>query len=233
MSKYQETKQIETIHYITVATKPHKVLNKILETVKKNKETIEVLGLQENRLIGWEGTQNFGVKLREIYNFVDRPTLCESDIVLFTDAYDLAYLGNLTEVVRRYKMFSKPIIFGAEKSCHPDPGRSTQYKFPNDNMPEFPFLNSGMIIGRVDALRHCMKGYQYDDRHDDQRFWTTAFFENPDKIELDYENLLFLNAADMEMEDFIWNGKTAWYKRHNPLFVHINGPDKTMIEIFL
>ena len=227
------TQPEETLFYITIATKPHRVLDKIIANVKKNKEDIEVLGLSENRLIGWEGHQNFGVKLRELYNYVNRPTLHPNDVVLFTDAYDVAYLGDQKEILRRYKMFSKPIVFGAERSCHPDPDRASLYKFPIDNMPEFPFLNSGMIIGRVGALRKCMKGYQYDDRHDDQRFWTTVFFENPDLIELDHENLLFLNAADMEMEDFDWNKKTVWYKRRNPLFVHINGPDKSMIDIFL
>lgn len=220
----------DRLFYITIATKPHKVLDKIISNVKKNKEDIEVLGLQENRLIGWEGHQNFGVKLRELYNYVNRPTLDPNDIVLFTDAYDVAYLGNQKEILRRYKMFSKPIIFGAERSCHPDPIKAKDYKFLDI---EFPFLNSGMIIGRVSALRQCMKGYQYDDRHDDQRFWTTVFFENQDLIELDYENLLFLNAADIDLEDFEWNKKTLWYKRRNPLFVHINGPDKSMIEIFL
>jgi len=220
----------DRLFYITIATKPHKVLDKIITNVKKNKEDIEVLGLSENRLIGWEGHQNFGVKLRELYNYVNRSTLDPNDIVLFTDAYDVAYLGDQKEILRRYKMFSKPIVFGAERSCHPDPDRAKDYKFMDT---EFPFLNSGMIIGRVGALRQCMKGYQYDDRHDDQRFWTTVFFDNPDKIELDYENLLFLNAADIDLEDFDWNKKTVWYKRRNPLFVHINGPDKTMIEIFL
>jgi hypothetical protein len=220
----------DRLFYITIATKPHRVLDKIIANVKKNKEDIEVLGLSENRLIGWESHQNFGVKLRELYNYVNRPTLDPNDIVLFTDAYDVAYLGDQKEILRRYKMFSKPIVFGAERSCHPDPDRAKDYKFVDT---EFPFLNSGMIIGRVGSLRQCMKGYQYDDRHDDQRFWTTVFFENQDLIELDHENLLFLNAADIDLEDFDWNKKTVWYKRRNPLFVHINGPDKSMIEIFL
>lgn len=220
----------QKLYYITIATKPHKVLDKIMANIKKNNESIEVLGLSENRLIGWEGHQNFGVKLREIYNFINRPNLATDDIVLFTDAYDVAYVGDQKEILRRYKMFSKPIVFGAERSCHPDPIKAKDYQFQDT---EFPFLNSGMIIGRVGALRQCMKGYQYDDGHDDQRFWTTVFFENQDKIELDYENLLFLNAADMDMEDFTWNGQTAWYKRRNPQFVHINGPDKSMINRFL
>ena len=218
------------LYYITVATKPHKVLDKILSNIDKNGEKITVLGLSENRLIGWEGTQNFGVKLREMYQYLKSPHLDPDDIILFTDAYDVAYCGDLKEIMRRYLTFSKPIIFGCERSCHPDANRSSEYKFKDT---EFPFLNSGMIIGRVWALSQCMKDYQYDDGHDDQRFWTTQFFENQNIIELDYDNLLFLNAADMEMENFLWNGKTAWYKRHNPLFVHINGPDKSMIEDFL
>jgi hypothetical protein len=220
----------DRLFYITIATKPHRVLDKIIANIKKNKENIEVLGLQENRLIGWESHQNFGVKLRELYNYIHKSNLDPNDIVLFTDAYDVAYLGDQKEILRRYKMFSKPIVFGAERSCHPDPIKAKDYKFLDT---EFPFLNSGMIIGRVGALRQCMKGYQYDDRHDDQRFWTSVFFENPSLIELDHENLLFLNAADIDLEDFDWNKKTVWYKRRNPLFVHINGPDKSMIEIFL
>jgi procollagen-lysine,2-oxoglutarate 5-dioxygenase len=220
----------EKLHYITIATKPHRVLNKIIENVKKNGETIEVLGLSENRLIGWEGHQNFGVKLREMYNFIHRPSLNQNDIVLFTDAYDVAYLGTQKDILRRYKMFSKPIIFGAERSCHPDPDRASQYNYLDT---EFPFLNSGMIIGKVSALKKCMKDYQFDDRHDDQRFWTTIFFENQNLIELDYENLLFLNAADIDMEEFDFSNNQVWYKSRNPHFVHINGPDKSMIEIFL
>jgi len=220
----------ETLYYITIATRPHKVLDKIISTVKKNKETIEVLGLSENRLIGWEGHQNFGVKLRELYNFINRPSLNHDDIVLFTDAYDVAYVGDQKEILTRYKTFKKPIVFGAETGCHPDPNRASEYK---NQDAEFPYLNSGMIIGRVGPLRQCMKGYQYDDRHDDQRFWTQVFFDNQDKIELDYENLLFLNTSDIEMEDFDWNHKTVWYKRRNPQFVHVNGPDKTLINIFL
>jgi len=220
----------ESLYYITIATKPHKVLDKIISRVKKNKETIEVLGLSENRVIGWESHQNFGVKLRELYNFINRPTLEDTDIVIFTDAYDVAYVGDQKEILTRYKTFKKPIVFGAERSCHPDPNRESEYKYRDT---EFPFLNSGMIIGRVGPLRHCMKGYQYDDRHDDQRFWTTVFFQNQNLIELDYDNLLFLNTADIEMEEFDWNKTNVWYKRHNPQFVHVNGPDKSLIDIFL
>jgi hypothetical protein len=219
-------------YYITVATKPHYVLDKIKENVKKNKEKIYVLGGHENRLIGWEGHQNFGVKLREVSDFLKESFLDKDDIVLFTDAYDVVYCGNQKEITRRYTDFDKPIIFGCEKQCNPDPKRASEYKFMDT---EFPYLNSGMFIGRVWALRKCILEYKYNDRDDDQRFWTTQFFENPELIGLDYYNKLFLNTVDMD-ERFFYLDKTeniAIYRGADPLFVHVNGPDKTSIKQYL
>ena len=228
----EESKDVGKMYYITIATKPHKVLEKIKSTVLKNGETIIVLGTQENRTIGWEAKVNFGVKLREVADFLKRPDLKDNDILLFTDAYDVAYCGTQKEILRRYKTFQKPIVFGCEKGCHPDAERSTEYK---ELDREFPFLNSGLFIGRVKELRECMANYEYDDTHDDQRFWTTQFLNHPDKIELDYENYIFLNTVDMDMDSFIHDNRNnqVFYKWRNPQFVHINGPVKKMIEQFL
>jgi hypothetical protein len=222
----------QKLYYITIATKPHKVLDKIKSTVLKNGETIIVLGTQENRVIGWEAKVNFGVKLREVADFLKRPKLNDKDIILFTDAYDVAYCGTQKDILRRYQTFQKPIVFGCEKGCHPDAERSKEYKDLNN---EFPYLNSGLFIGRVKELRECMANYEYDDAHDDQRFWTTQFLNHPDKIELDYENYIFLNTVDMDMDSFTYDSKTnvAYYKWRNPQFVHVNGPVKKMIEEFL
>ena len=62
-------------YYITVATKPHIILNNIIKTVQKNDEEIHVLGLQENRSIGWNAKGNFGLKLREVKQFLENPKL--------------------------------------------------------------------------------------------------------------------------------------------------------------
>jgi hypothetical protein len=220
-------------YYITVATQPHNVLDKIVETVNANPdESIIVLGQQENRRIGWEGNQNFGVKLREVADFVNRPDLDENDIVLFTDAYDVAYLGTKEQVIRRYLTFIRPIIFGAERCCNPDPHLASQY--PNEEL-EFPFLNSGLFIGRVWALRKCLANYEYNDLHDDQRYWTDQFLnKHRNLIGLDYENLLFLNTVDIDMRFYSQNkNRHVIYKYRNPLFVHVNGPDKGLIRSFL
>jgi len=218
-------------HYITVATKPHPVLERLHNQVTALGETLTVLGLQENRDIGWQNGQRFGVKLREVYDFIHRPDLAPNDIVLFTDAYDVAYCGNRAEVLQKYTNFIKPIVFGAERQCSPDPGRAGEYP-PLPAPTEFPFLNSGMFIGRVWALRQCMEGYTYEDTHDDQRFWTTQYLTRPDLIELDYHNQLFLNIVDINMRLFFWNQDeaSAMYKNASPVFIHDNGPVKNLIK---
>ena len=58
------------LHYITVATKPHPILENIKKQVNANKEKIEILGSEENRYIGWQGNGNFGIKLREVHDYI-------------------------------------------------------------------------------------------------------------------------------------------------------------------
>ena len=216
------------LHYITVSTRPHPVLDKLIEKVQQNGEKIEVLGQHENRSIGWEHQQRFGVKLREVANFIKRPYLKSNDLVLFTDAYDVAYFGTQDEIIEIYKSFNHPIVFGCEKECHPDPHLAGLY--PNKNK-EFSYLNSGLFIGTVQALRKCIIYYEYTDTDDDQRYWTKQYFENQGLITLDYENKLFLNTSGFDKNYFMCDvdASVAYYKLANPLFVHVNGPDKTPI----
>ena len=221
---------MENFHYITIATQPHPILSNIQKRVDKNGEKIIVLGTQENRPIGWNATANFGVKLREVQQFVMQNTINENDIVLFTDAYDVIYTGNKETILKRYHNFQKPIVFGCEMDCSPDPDMKIHYK---NKEVQFPYLNSGMFIGRVWAIKKCMENYLYNDTNDDQRFWTKQFLTHPDLIELDYENQLFLNTHGLDIEDIRWNRKDAFYKGTTPQFVHVNGPVKSDLNHFM
>lgn len=218
------------LHYITVATKPHPILTNIVNRIRSNKETIYILGRQEDRLIGWNSHGNFGVKLKEVKNYIDNNKLDNEDIVLFTDAYDVIYTGNQDIIIERYLNMKTPIIFGCETECNPDPEKIIEY---TKRDVKFPYLNSGMYIGKVWAIRKCMEGYEYKDDHDDQRYWTSKFFERPDLIALDYTNELFLNTYGIDIEDVKWNRKEAYYEFKNPQFIHVNGPDKTDLNNFL
>lgn len=222
------------IHYITIATMPHIILDLIKRRVDSQGESILVLGQDENRPIGWQSTGNFGAKLIHVHSFLHREDLQDDDIVLFTDAYDVIYCGDLQEIVTRFEKMNVPILFGAETTCNPDPEMSKKYPNPQSiNETEFPYLNSGLFIGRVWALRQCMKNATFSDSDDDQRFWTNQFLKNPDLIHLDYENQLFLNTFGVDLELILWNGLYGYYRDRNPMFIHVNGPDKNDLRKFV
>jgi hypothetical protein len=218
--------------YITVATKPHEILNRIQRRVESQSETIIILGAEEKRDIGWNASGNFGVKLKEVRDFLLREDLSDDDIVLFSDAYDVIYQGNREEIIRRYlERFSKPIVFGCETTCNPLPSYEKYYTHKNC---EFPYLNSGLFIGRVRALRQCIQTYEYNDRDDDQAFWTIQFLHtNKDLFALDYDNSLFLNTYGIDLSLIKKDGDVFTYKQSRPLFIHVNGPDKNELQLFI
>lgn len=221
---------MENFYYITISTRPHPVLDKLKQKVADNGESLIVLGENENRSIGWEGTGNFGIKLREVCEFLQNAYLQPNDIVLFSDAYDVAYCGNKESIISRYLANNIPILFGSETCCNPKPSLASRYQ---NRDCEFPYLNSGLFIGRVWALQKCINEYKYNDDDDDQLYWTNQYLDNTHLIKLDYNNSLFLNSVDIDMSKFSWDGKQAHYKQQNPLFVHVNGPNKTMINMFI
>jgi hypothetical protein len=216
------------LHYITVATKPHEILNRIKARIESQNENIIVLGSQENRPIGWNATGNFGVKLKEVRDFVLRPDVLDDDIILFTDAYDVLYFGNQDEIVRRYLEFDRPIVFGCETTCNPVPAYANYYTYKDC---EFPYLNSGLFIGKAWALRHYISQYQYNDKDDDQAFWTARFLES-DHFALDYKNSIFLNTYGIDLSLVKKAGDGYQYKGAKPIFIHVNGPDKTELRYF-
>ena len=71
-------------HYITVATKPHIILDKIQTKVSQNNETIHVLGSQENRHIGWNDHAIETINLAEFKSFCIRRARHASEFVVET-----------------------------------------------------------------------------------------------------------------------------------------------------
>jgi hypothetical protein len=78
-----------------------------------------------------------------------------------------------------------------------------------------------------------MEGYVYNDEHDDQRYWTGKYLRSPDLISIDHCAELFLNTVDMNMSVFSWDTRRVRYNDRSPTFVHVNGPDKQMIQLFM
>lgn len=223
------------MYYMTVATKSHPVLEKIKDKILLEGQTLHIRGLEENRDIGWKGKGNFGIKLREVYTFLQQSHLNSKDIVLFTDAFDVALVRPQKEIMKRYKEFHTPIVFGAEKGCHPDKERAGEYTRTQGE--PFPYLNSGLFIGRVWALRKCMEGYSYEDKEDDQRYWTNKYFQYPELITLDTKAKLFLNCAFVDkkyMEYDRFEQKLVYRETGTqPMVIHANGHDKSYLHVVI
>jgi len=226
-------------YYITVATHPHPNLNILNRIVESKSEVLHTLGLEIGQDIGQDrpGYRRFGVKLYKVCEFIRNPKLADEDILLFSDAYDVFYSGNSATILQRYTAMNHPIIFGSEKYCYPDNFKADLY--PPHSSP-FRFLNSGLYIGRVGALRECMKEYhcnsEIEHEVDDQRWWTDKFLSRPDLIALDYTNEIFLNCLWVDSSDIVLNketGQVTAFGNRTPQLIHGNGPSKDLLEPML
>ena len=73
----------EKVYFITVATKPHPVLDILVKNIELKGESIEVLGLTDKHYeIGQDipGSRRLGLKLQEVYKFINRPYIKNNDI---------------------------------------------------------------------------------------------------------------------------------------------------------
>jgi len=213
------------MHIIAVATKPHPMLELLTQQIKDGGGTLIPLGLDLNTNIGWEGSGNWGIRLKLIHNFLNEHD--PEDIVLFMDAYDVVFKGDVQTILERYATFDKPIIFGAEKNCSPSVFQS---KYPEHTKDyTFRYLCAGLFIGKISALRECFQEYVYVDTMDDQAWWKQKFLDRPDLIELDYHNTLFMNCCNVDKHTIILEDKIQ-YNDKNPLFLHFNGPSKAIMN---
>ena len=226
------SKREPVLHYLTVATKPHPVLTALQERVDSIGERLTVLGTEVARPIGWNISGNFGIKLKTVVEFLKNPSLDPMDVIFFSDAYDVAYVGSRAAVLAAFATFTKPVVFGAERLCSPDPTLADRYP-PAGGDGEFRFLNSGGYIGRVWAIRQLMSDYVYVDSINDQAYWTAKFLGNQDLMELDYTNKIFLNCVDLDKKEIIWDGSRVYYRYAMPLLIHANGVDKSYIDPIL
>ncbi|CAE8584303.1 unnamed protein product [Polarella glacialis] len=126
-----------------------------------------------------------GVKINALRKFVFGD-LGLNEIVLFVDAFDVLIFGDREQIVRDFEALEekeqRSIFFNAEQYCFP-PGFEKEY-------PETPhrwrYLNSGIIIGRVSALREMLPD-PVDDiiPGSDQAWYHRYYAAHHDKVGLD------------------------------------------------
>lgn len=194
------------LFYITVADRASPGLTAMQQAVEAQGEILNVIGLYEQR-----GTTT---QLQAIHDLVNSPVCNSNDIVLYTNAHDVLYCGDKETILQRYAALSSPVVIGATKV---DPG--TYDVSADDALTPFPYLDDGFVIGRVWALRECLKDWAFDGAN-----WITQYLTRPDVIALDHEASLFLNTDGVDKKDIQCEGSKVSFRCSTmPQFVKIIG----------
>ena len=150
--------------------------------------------------------------------------------ILFTDSYDVIFLSNVNDLLKKYSKFDKDsVLFSSEKSCWPNEDLKTKY--PDSSSP-YKYLNSGGFIGLANNIDSIINDVPINDYDDDQLYFTNIFLSNKYKIKIDYNCEIFqtMNKAikDIHVDYFNRNVVNKFHKTL-PCVLHANGPNKEFL----
>ena len=115
----------------------------------------------------------------------------DSDVLLFLDGYDTFLSDRTDEIISRYMEFSQDIVFSSERFCWPDEGLASDLRAANVNQDTpYQYLNSGMYIGRVGALRKLFEK-PIENWEDDQLYVQKEYLTGNHSIACDVEGYIF------------------------------------------
>ncbi|XP_076299960.1 procollagen lysyl hydroxylase isoform X1 [Lasioglossum baleicum] len=201
------------------------------------RDNLNVLGMGET----WKGGNmkaniGGGYKINLLKKALEDYKDDEEKIMIFTDSYDVIFLGGLAEIVDKFKSTNARILFSAEGSCWPDKSLASKY-------PAAPqgkrFLNSGGVVGYLSDIYAILHYAPIENTEDDQLFFTRAFLDEKlreeHKIKLDHKSEIFQNlyAAVADVELKFEGGKASLVNtvyNTSPLVLHGNGPSKLFLN---
>ena len=174
-----------TVHVITIGTDITK-MKKLYHSASKHYISINNWGFG----VEWKGTDmtgpGGGMKVNILKKHI--ADLPDTDILLFTDAYDVFYSDSLVTIKERYLDMGHKVLFSAEEVCWPDPSLGNQ--FPSVHT-KYRYLNSGTFMGEVGELKKILEHEDIEDHQDDQLFYQKAYLEGIYDIGLDVEGYIF------------------------------------------
>ena len=205
------------IHVLTVGTDKNKMWA-LEQSAKAHGITYLNLGRQVTWAGGTMKSQGGGQKINLVRNHID--SLHDGDVVLFVDGYDVIINDSLPTILERYEDMGADIIFAAERQCWPDATMADH--FPQSGTP-YRFLNSGVYIGKVSALKEFLNEAVPNDSDDQlwmQKRFLSSDWQSTASANLDYEGYIFQCDDDVEIiNGQISNGMCC------PCIYHGNGGD--------
>lgn len=191
-------------------------------------------------IIGLEKEWNFKQKIYWTYDYLK---ICNEEIVIFTDGYDVFYLHNSNLIYEKFISLNTDILWSSEKwYSH----QLDKYKIFYDNIGKgkYKYLNTGGVIGYKSALLEFytnMINYMETEEFwvhmnnnnlqtDDQAIISTYIANNYNKynLSLDYDQNIFYVAVE-DWDDI--NLCKQNMKKYDPSIIHV--PFKAKYEHIL
>ncbi|ENN77266.1 hypothetical protein YQE_06094, partial [Dendroctonus ponderosae] len=215
----------------TVATNETDGFQRYIDSVKRFGIEPSVLGRGEKWKGGDMRRPGGGWKINLLKTALKQYDGDNEKIVLFTDAYDVMFLGQLSEIVRRFK------ATGAKVGKN----RVFQLALNIQCGSRCRFLNSGIYMGYIKQIRNLLNKAEIENTADDQLYFTEAYldknFREANGIQLDHLSNIFQNMFGVSESLVIKTvenkdaGAEKFYLKNSetntePLIIHGNGLSK-------
>lgn len=187
---------MDKIHYCTWSRSPKSIeLSMLSESAKRVGIDIDVMRCES--LFG---------KLPSLKRYIETHALPETDIILCTDGYDVLYAQGEDVIRSRFRELSVPLVFAGEKGCHHHFLESKEFFERSKAKGKYIYLNSGLIIGYVQAFNSMFNEINTMDmgspedlknspgicgNYNDQTIYGRYACLNTDKVEIDTNAEIF------------------------------------------
>jgi procollagen-lysine,2-oxoglutarate 5-dioxygenase len=224
---------------LTVATDKTDGFLRYLTSAESFKIKPQVLGLNEKlREDGQEFVYSGKYKLNLLKDALKEYENDQTKIVLYTDSYDVLFLGPIQEIVNEFKRSRAKVLFSADYNCHPEEQLAVQY--PTLNGDGAPYLNSAVFIGYATNIYKILNHRPIEEGENSQLFFTKAYLDedlrNENIIKLDHYSNVFqtlnggLEHVRLELDES--NEYQLLNDKFNtsPLILIGNGPAKLALN---
>lgn len=236
-----ESTAMTTLHTVTYAS--HHGIDdrfcRVIESAIRYQHDILILGWDQS----WKGLAQ---KLVAAYDFA--ASLPPTDLLLFTDAFDVAFTNTPSYIEHIFLKNRYDILFSAECGCWPHlaiDANICENDYPKSPTP-YRFLNSGAWIGYAGKMRNLLRdvlveiGTNFTNANDQKLIADFFLYRNQlYNISLDYNAEIFQsmhrsNSSSNNMDcnpsnDMILSKDKEWINKRTdtvPAILHFNGGGK-------
>ncbi|XP_063965502.1 procollagen-lysine,2-oxoglutarate 5-dioxygenase 1-like [Lytechinus pictus] len=220
---------------VTIATEETDGFRRYMDSAEAFGLNVKVVGMNQE----WKGgdiehSPGGGFKINLLKEALAQYEDNEELVIMFTDSYDVIFLADADEILRKFKAFQVNLLFSAETYIWPDQSLADEYP-PVEN--GYPYLCSGIYMGYASYIYKALTYKPVEDLDDDQLFFTHLFLDYRESwnIKLDNPAVIFQNIngarGDIKLR-FEGKNNLLHNTKYNtvPCVLHGNGQSKIYLN---